>query len=99
VSRILRYDKRTYSFGESEMFKGKKILFILCRAGVVWTLLSINLAYGWGPQVHRVVATIAEFHLAPETKKIIAEEFSINNLADIEIWVDKVRRNRKHENP
>ena len=51
-----------------------------------------------GPQGHRVVGTIAEFHLAPETKKIIAEEFNINNLADIAIWADKVRRNRKHEN-
>ena len=98
MSRILRYDKRAYSFGESEMFKGNKIFFILCRAGVVWGLLSINLAYGWGPQGHRVVGTIAEFHLAPE-KKIIAEEFNINNLADIAIWADKIRRNRKHENP
>ena len=68
MSKILQYGKRAYSFGESEMFKGKKILFILCRAGVVWTLLSINLAYGWGPQVHRVVGTIAEFHLAPKQK-------------------------------
>ncbi|MDC1123104.1 S1/P1 nuclease [Nitrospinaceae bacterium] len=66
---------------------------------MVWALLSINLAYGWGPQGHRVVGTIAESHLAPETKKIIAEEFNINNLADIAIWADKVRRNRKHENP
>jgi hypothetical protein len=51
------------------MFKGNKIFFILCGAGVVWGLLSINLAYGWGPQGHRVVGTIAEFNLAPETKK------------------------------
>ena len=52
-----------------------------------------------GPQGHRVVGTIAESHLAPRNKKIIAEEFNINNLADIAIWADKVRRNRKHENP
>jgi nuclease S1 len=32
-------------------------------------------------------------------KKNIAEEFNINNLADIAIWADKVRRNRKHKNP
>ena len=35
----------------------------------------------------------------PRNKKIIAEEFNINNLADIAIWADKIRRNRKHENP
>ncbi len=81
------------------MFKGKKIFFILCRAGVVWGLLSINLAYGWGPQGHRVVGTIAESNLAPEIKKIIADEFNINNLADIANWADKVRRNRKQEKP
>lgn len=81
------------------MFKGKKIFFILGRAGVVWCLLSINLAYGWGPQGHRVVGSIAEFNLSPEIKKIIAEEFNINNLADIATWADKVKRHRKHEKP
>ena len=68
------------------------------RSRGVWGLLSTNLAYGWGPQGHRVVGTIAESHLALETKKIIAEEFNINNLADIAIWADKVWRNRKHKN-
>jgi hypothetical protein len=69
------------------------------RSRGVWGLLSTNLAYGWEPQGHRVVGTIAESHLAPRNKKIIAEEFNINNLADIAIWADKLRRNRKHENP
>ena len=81
------------------MFKGKKKLFILCGAGVVWGLLSINLAYGWGPQGHRVVGAVAESNLAPETKKYIAEEFNINNLADIANWADKVKRYRKQEKP
>jgi nuclease S1 len=81
------------------MFNGNKILFILCGAGVVWGLLSINLAYSWGPQGHRVVGTIAESNLAPEIKKNIVEEFNINNLADIANWADKIRRNRKQENP
>jgi hypothetical protein len=81
------------------MFKDKKIFFILCKVGVVWGLLSINLAYGWGPQGHRVVGAIAESNLTPETKKIIAEEFNINHLADIANWADKIRRNRKQEKP
>ena len=32
-------------------------------------------------------------------QKIIAEEFNINNLADIANWADKIRQNRKQENP
>ena len=68
MSKILQYGKRAYSFGESEMFKGKKKFFILCGAGVVWGLLSINLAYDWSPKGHRVVGIIAESNLAPETK-------------------------------
>jgi hypothetical protein len=52
------------------MFKGKKKFFILCGAGVVWDLLSINLPYGWGPRGHRVVGAVIESNLVPETKKI-----------------------------
>ena len=66
---------------------------------MVWGLLSINLAYGWGPQGHRVVGAVAESNLAPETKKYIAEEFNINNLADIANWADKVKLYRKQEKP
>jgi hypothetical protein len=81
------------------MFKGKGKFFILCGAGVVWVLLSINLAYGWGPQSHRVCGAVAESNLASETKKYMAEEFNINNLVDIANWADKVKRYRKQKKP
>jgi len=79
----------------------KKINLI---AGSFWLVvilfaISSDNAYGWGPQGHRVIGAIAEFNLAPETKKIIVDEFNINNLADVANWADKTRQKRKQENP
>jgi nuclease S1 len=42
------------------MFKGKEKFFILSGAGVVWGLLSINLAYDWSSQGHRIVGAVTE---------------------------------------
>jgi hypothetical protein len=51
------------------MFKGKKKFFILCGAEMVWGLVSIDLAYNWGLEGHRVIGAVAKSNLAPETKK------------------------------
>ncbi|MBT5471891.1 MAG: S1/P1 nuclease [Nitrospina sp.] len=83
------------------MFRGKKINLFVCRFWLVAILFSINIddAHGWGPQGHRVIGYIADFNLTPDTKKNIVEEFNINNLADVAIWADKIRRKRKQEKP
>ncbi|MBC8282711.1 MAG: S1/P1 nuclease [Nitrospinae bacterium] len=83
------------------MFRGKKTIRLVYRFCLVITLLAINfgVAHGWGPQGHRVIGYVAEFNLVPQTKKIIAEEFNIKNLADVANWADKVRKKSKHEKP
>lgn len=74
---------------------------LVCRFWLVCILFAISVteAFGWGPQGHRVIGYIAEFHLTPEIKKLIVDEFSINNLANVAIWADNVRKKRKQENP
>ncbi len=83
------------------MLRGKKIIYPVYRFCLVVILLTTNfdIAHGWGPQSHRVIGYIAELNLAPESKKIIVEEFNIKNLADVATWADKVRKRRKYERP
>ncbi len=73
----------------------------VCRMGLAVILLAINYddVHGWGPQGHRVIGHVAELNLASETKKIIVQEFNINNLADVANWADIARRKREAENP
>jgi len=82
-----------------KMFRGKKTIWSVYRFCLVVILLTINfdVAYGWGHQGHRVIGYVAEFNLASESKKIIAEEFNIKSLANVANWADKVRGRRKHE--
>ena len=83
------------------MFRGKKTIWPVYRFFLVVILLTINfdVAYGWGHQGHSVIAYVAEFNLASESKKIIVEEFNIKNLAYVASWADKVRKRRKYEGP
>ncbi len=67
--------------------------------GLVFIFLVLNIAESsaWGPQGHRVIGFIAESHLKPEVRQLIAEKFNINSLADVATWADKVRKKRKRE--
>ena len=84
-----------------KMFRGKKTIWPVYRFFLVVILLTIrfDVAYGWGYQGHSVIAYVAEFNLASESKKIIVEEFNIKNLANVASWADKVRKRRKYEGP
>jgi hypothetical protein len=51
----------------------------------------------WGPQGHSVIGLIADGHLKPEVKELIAKKFNINSLADVATWADRTRKKRKEE--
>lgn len=106
MSRILQCGKKNLVFSSAKsetvnMFKGKKIILLVCRLwlAVMFLVIGFNDAHGWGPQGHRVIGYVAELNLASETRKIIDEEFNINNLADVANWADKIRQKRKQEKP
>lgn len=83
------------------MSKGKKkkrLARVFCLT-IIFSAIGFGVAHGWGPQGHRVIGYVAELNLAPETKKIIVEEFNINNLADVANWADKVKKKRAREKP
>lgn len=61
-------------------------------------LLSTGSAWGWGPEGHRLSGMIAEQFLQPGIKKVIREDFSINSLADVSLWADRVRNDRDNGN-
>ena len=63
----------------------------------VFIVANYGLGFAWGPQGHKVIAYIAELNLSPEAKKYIARDFNINNLADVAIWADIIRKKRKNE--
>ena len=65
----------------------------------VFIIANYGLVFAWGLQGHKVIAYIAELNLSPEAKKYIAREFNINNLADVAIWADIIRKKRKNERP
>ncbi len=61
----------------------------------IMLILSVPDSTAWGPQGHRVIGFIADSHLIPEVKKIIAEKFNINSLADVATWADRTRKKEK----
>ena len=65
----------------------------------VYIVANYGLVFAWGHQGHKVIAFIAELNLSPEAKKYIVKEFNINNLADVAIWADIIRKKRKNERP
>ncbi len=74
------------------------VRFQFCLAFIM-LVLSVPDSAAWGPQGHRVIGFIADSHLSPEVKKIIAEKFNINSLADVATWADRTRKKRKEEGP
>ena len=81
------------------MSKERKIILFVCRLWLLIIFLATNFddAHAWGSQGHRAIGYIAEFNLASETKKYIFEEFNINNLADVAIWSDIIKKKRENE--
>ena len=65
----------------------------------VFIVASYGLVFAWGSQGHKIIAYISELNLAPEAKKYIAREFNINNLVDVVIWADIIRKTRKMKDP
>ena len=63
----------------------------------VFIVANHGLVFAWGPQSHKLIGYIAELNLSPEAKKYIVKEFNINNLADVAIWADIIRKKRKQD--
>ena len=61
----------------------------------IMLILYVPDSAAWGPQGHRVIGFIADSHLSPEVKKIIAEKFNINSLANVATWADRTRKKEK----
>ena len=72
------------------------VRFQLCMSLILLVVNAPNSA-AWGPQGHRVIGLIAENHLEPEVKELIAEKFNINSLAGVANWADRTRKKRKEE--
>jgi len=76
--------------------KRMSIRFQLCMA-LILLVVNVPDSAAWGPQGHRVIGFIADGHLKPEVKELIAEKFNINSLADVATWADRTRKKRKEE--
>jgi nuclease S1 len=83
------------------MMRNQNRLFFRFQFWMVLFLLVANApeSTAWGPQGHLVIGYIADSHLKPEVKELIAEKFNINSLADVAIWADRTRKKRKEEGP
>jgi nuclease S1 len=66
---------------------------------IIFLVSNVPDSAAWGPQGHRVMGLIADSHLNPEVKDLIAKKFNINSLADVATWADKTRKIRKEEGP
>ncbi len=56
------------------------------------TLLSLPRgAAAWGPTGHRVVARIAEHHMAPETARAVEELIGPDSLVRVSTWADEIK--------
>ena len=65
---------------------------------ILW-VIHVPDSIAWGPQGHRVIGLIADYHLKPEVKDLIAKKFNINSLAEVATWADRTRKKRKEEGP
>jgi hypothetical protein len=65
---------------------------------VIAVLLS-NLAWGWGREGHRIIATVAEDHLNETTNVMIQSLIGNNHLYSIASWADDIRRERRDTAP
>ena len=76
--------------------KSMSVRFQFCVA-LILLVVKVPDSAAWGPQGHRVIGFIADGHLKPEVKELIAEKFNINSLADVATWADRTRKKRKEE--
>ncbi len=63
----------------------------------VFIVANHGLVFAWGAQCQKVIGYIAELNLSPEAKIYIVKEFNINNLVDVAIWADIIRKKRKQD--
>ena len=66
---------------------------------LILMVISAPDSSAWGPPGHRVIGFIADSHLNPKVKELIAKKFNINSLADVATWADRTRKKRKEEGP
>jgi nuclease S1 len=66
----------------------------LCIALSLLFMANSPLSLAWGPEGHRVVASVAESRLTPAAKLHVRELLGNDDLAAISIWADEVRRDR-----
>ena len=62
-------------------------------------VLLSNLAWGWGRDGHRIIATVAEDHLNETTKIMIQSLIGNNHLYSVASWADDIRRERRDTVP
>ncbi len=72
------------------------VRFQFCMV-LISLVVNVPDSAAWGPQGHSVIGLIADGHLKPEVKELIAEKFNINSLADVATWADRTRKKRKEE--
>jgi hypothetical protein len=53
------------------------------------TLLAAVTLEGWGPQGHRLVATVAANHLTPVARQTVQSLLGDESLADVAVWADR----------
>jgi hypothetical protein len=72
-----------------------KSVFVAGLIGA-WLVLSVGASrtHAWGPSGHRIVAIVAERHLAPTAKKRIATLLNGETLPQVANWADDVRPER-----
>jgi hypothetical protein len=85
-------------FGEDERGGRMRSLRKFTLIFVIAVLLS-NIAWGWGREGHRIIATVAEDHLNETTKVMIQSLIGNNHLYSIASWADDIRKERRDTAP
>jgi S1/P1 Nuclease len=70
----------------------------LLRIIAVFVVLN-SICWGWGPEGHQVVATVAEDRLDETTKVIIQSLLGNNHRCSIASWADAVRNSSRETGP
>jgi nuclease S1 len=67
---------------------------------ILVSLLTLpQLAYGWGQEGHRIIATVAEDHLDQTTLVMIQSLIGNNHLYSVATWADDIRKERRESAP
>ena len=71
------------------------------RAFIAVLLITPAMCLAWGGEAHQIVALIAEDHLTPKAKAVIAELLDGAHISDAEVasWADQIRRERSNTAP